>query len=67
MTQTDIQFLISAVLFVAGAFAVCLFEPFLDYLENKKNRENAQCGLINYSPDLKLTFLGNFDPLKFLI
>jgi hypothetical protein len=41
MTQADIQFLISAVLFVAGAFAVCLFEPFLDYLENKKNRENA--------------------------
>ncbi|MFZ4085510.1 MAG: hypothetical protein ACOYK1_08270 [Vampirovibrionia bacterium] len=41
MTQADIQFLISAVLFVAGAFTVCLFEPFLDYLENKKNRENA--------------------------
>ncbi|MEB3315389.1 MAG: hypothetical protein VKK32_04170 [Candidatus Melainabacteria bacterium] len=41
MTQADIQFLISAVLFVTGAFAVCFFEPFLDYLENKKNRENA--------------------------
>lgn len=41
MTQADIQFLISAVPFVAGAFAVCLCEPFLDYLENKKSKENA--------------------------